>query len=218
MIRDFMRACAFGAAALLTASGPSAAFGLPVPKKLPVPEISSAMTFDRFTLAPFQFVRFCVQNATECQVREGSRDGSFEFRNWQQLARVNAIVNSAIRPQTDGASDGVSDGANNAAGDTWSLAPQSGDCEDYALTKRSQLLRLGWSSGDLLLATATVPGRGGHAVLVVRTQFGDYVLDNLREEIMPWEKAGYSWSRIQSPENPMYWKTLRPEGQRDADV
>jgi predicted transglutaminase-like cysteine proteinase len=44
-------------------------------------------------------------------------------------------------------------------------------------------------------------------VLVLRLDEGDYVLDNLTNEILPWNATGYAFLRIQSPSAPGNWHT-----------
>lgn len=167
-----------------------------LPKKLNIPT-STAMSTGPKTLAPFAHVRFCKSNPAQCSVSGGRRSVAMTDEKWRQLSRVNSIVNRAIRP--------VHDRKIGALADHWTLNPRAGDCEDYALTKRAKLLRMGWPSSSLLIATAYAPRVGHHAVLVVRTNKGDYVLDNLRRQIKPWRKTGYRWHKMQSPKNPRYW-------------
>jgi len=124
------------------------------------------------------------------------------------VARVNAAVNLAIAPQED---DG------NVVDETWRVAPAAGACHDYAVTKRHELIKLGWPSRALLLAEVVIRSGEHHLVLVVRTRAGDFVADNLYPGVRPWSAAPYRWLRIQSPENPMYWSTVAAEAETAAD-
>ena len=90
------------------------------------------------------------------------------------------------------------------------VGPRAGDCNDYAVTKRHELLARGWSARSLLLAEVAIDSGEHHLVLVVRTGDGDFVLDNLSAHIRPWSKMSYRWLRIQSPKNPNYWSTIAP--------
>jgi predicted transglutaminase-like cysteine proteinase len=75
-----------------------------------------------------------------------------------------------------------------------------GDCVQYALLKRHELLMRGWPSGALHLTTAVTPQAEGHLVLVVSTNEGDWVLDNLHANVVPWESLPYRWvARQQGP-------------------
>ena len=80
--------------------------------------------------------------------------------------------------------------------------------EDYALTKRQQLLNAGWPSGALRIATARLNNGVGHAVLIVSTTKGDLVLDNRTNVVKPWFAAQLRWVKIQSPQDPNKWLSL----------
>lgn len=173
---------------------------LVVPQTIPFAPESSQMRMGSRQFPPFGHVVFCRENPAHCQARGASRDIALTQERWRQLTRVNQRVNRSITARHD---PRTARGA-----DQWSLAPRYGDCEDYALTKRAQLLRMGWPSSSLLIATASVPRVGQHAVLIVRTQAGDYVLDNLKSEIKAWEDTNYDWRSMQSPQNPRNWYSV----------
>lgn len=59
----------------------------------------------------------------------------------------------------------------------------SGDCEDYALTKASKLLALGYPASALHIEVGMYKGEG-HAWLVVQTDKGDFALDNRYQQVM----------------------------------
>lgn len=59
----------------------------------------------------------------------------------------------------------------------------SGDCEDYALTKASKLLDLGYPASALHIEVGMYSGEG-HAWLVVQTDNGDLALDNRYQSVM----------------------------------
>ena len=58
----------------------------------------------------------------------------------------------------------------------------SGDCEDYALAKRDALIAAGIGSANARIATGVLPSGEYHAMLIVSTKRGDFVLDNLTNE------------------------------------
>jgi predicted transglutaminase-like cysteine proteinase len=76
--------------------------------------------------------------------------------------------------------------------DRWGLAEDGyGDCEDYQLVKRKRLVAAGFSRRALRM-TAVIDGDGEpHAVLMVRTDRGDFILDNKRDTVLPWRQTGY---------------------------
>lgn len=118
------------------------------------------------------------------------------------LARaVNASVNANVRE--------VSDRRQYGREDVWALpTAMGGDCEDFALAKKKKLIEAGLPPGSLLIATVLDRRRNPHAVLVLRTGAGDYVLDNLTSRILPWQKTGYSFLRMQNPAAPRLWDAI----------
>jgi predicted transglutaminase-like cysteine proteinase len=64
---------------------------------------------------------------------------------------------------------------------------------------------MGVPANRLLLATVHSRRYGPHAVLVLRLDDGDYVLDNLNDDILPWHATGYSFLKVQSPSQPRVW-------------
>jgi predicted transglutaminase-like cysteine proteinase len=120
---------------------------------------------------------------------------------WTVLDEVNRGVNGAIREESDQASSGVSD--------HWDLpladGRRVGDCEDFALEKRRALIARGLHEADLSLALVITHWGESHAVLIVRTTAGDYVLDSLTPNVMPWRALDYRWVERQSPGDPTRW-------------
>ncbi|MBB3593330.1 putative transglutaminase-like cysteine proteinase [Rhizobium sp. BK529] len=152
----------------------------------------------RRTAAPFAHVMFCARHPDECSVRGKASQILLSPFADKQLHAVNASVNGSIRP-VDEQSD---------QGDVWQENVESGDCEDYALTKRDHLIALGWPSKALRIAVTKTSSGKGHAVLVVRTDRGDLVLDNRTNEIRDWKDADLRWLMIQSGEDPRVWFEL----------
>lgn len=155
---------------------------------------SQFITTSRNTLAPFAFIRFCRDNGDECQSGQGASIVPLDIERRRELSRINLAVNRTIRPVTD------SQGA-----DIWAVDVNSGDCEDFALTKRRHLIAAGWPSRSLRIAVAETSDGEGHAVLVVKTSQGDLVLDNRTSFIRPWNRTDLTWLKIQSEENPKLW-------------
>ena len=97
------------------------------------------------TLAPMGHVIFCARQPSQCRSFGRSVVAMTAVKK-QELNRINTSVNHSIRPANDTSSNGWAD--------TWSVAPQSGDCEDFALTKRAELIARGWPSRALRIAVA----------------------------------------------------------------
>lgn len=142
--------------------------------------------------SPLGFKVFCLKNPTECKA--GSK-GSLPMTNatMQTLKRVNMSVNNAIRPTHD-----------RNGKDVWTLNASSGDCEDYVITKRSRLIKMGLPAGALRIAYAKTRSGAGHAVLIVKTSQGDFVLDNRTNAIKLKAQAGLRIISI-SGANPKSW-------------
>ncbi len=142
---------------------------------------------------PFAFIIFCVRNPAEC--RTASAD-EVRLNNelMATLQSVNRSVNRSIRPQ-------------NERGDVWAINVVTGDCEDYALTKRSRLIAAGFPPGALRIAIVRIASGEGHAVLVVKTDEADLVLDNRTNTIKPWNETGLRWVAM-SGANPRQWSNI----------
>jgi len=110
---------------------------------------------------------------------------------FRQLESVTQSVNRSMRSVEDRVRFGVSD--------RWTVGGPAGDCEDFALTKRALLIARGWPAEAVLVALVNARGRS-HAVLVARTDAGDYVLDNLTSAVKPWRDTPYTWQEIQAPD------------------
>jgi predicted transglutaminase-like cysteine proteinase len=113
-----------------------------------------------------------------------------------QLDEVNRRINAAIRPATDMQTHGTSD--------HWDLPLDpggggAGDCEDYALQKREALAGLGFAAGDLSMAVVRTRWGEIHAVLLVTTEAGEYVLDNIAPDVRLWRSLDYAWIVRQAP-------------------
>jgi predicted transglutaminase-like cysteine proteinase len=89
------------------------------------------------------------------------------------------------------------------------LVSDIGDCEDFALAKRKILIeKYGFNRNGLSIAVLRRPAGDIHAVLMARTPYGDYVLDNLEDEVLSWHETGYQWMKKQSFGNPNQWVSL----------
>jgi predicted transglutaminase-like cysteine proteinase len=149
-------------------------------------------------LAPFQHVRFCVKNPSECAAdASGAEEVELDDATIRSLIHINAEVNASIEPMRKTVGYTSSSG--------WRIAPSQGDCNDYAVTKRHRLIEAGLPSRSLVLAVVKTAGGEGHLVLVVKTTGGDFVLDNLDAGIRPWFETHYEWVSRQSSANPRFW-------------
>jgi predicted transglutaminase-like cysteine proteinase len=135
-------------------------------------------------LPPFAYIQFCVHHRAQCANTSGKlamKHGTVKLtaKLQRQLASVNTRVNSRIKSRAD------------KGADKWAVGGKSGDCEDFALTKRAMLIAAGWPSRALSLTVVKTAWGEGHAVLSVRTSGGTLVLDNLARTVKPLKRAGY---------------------------
>ncbi|SFI08887.1 transglutaminase-like cysteine peptidase [Bradyrhizobium sp. Gha] len=154
------------------------------------------------TLAPFGHTLFCMQYPGDCTASHNHfRPGpiALDDSRWNELRDINREVNGAIRYEHN--YEGI-------VGERWLIAPKTGDCNDYAVTKRHELIARGWPAHALLLAEVVTTWGEHHLVLVVRTKKGDLVADSIEQDIRPWTKSPYQWVRIQSPKTPTFWAMI----------
>jgi len=109
---------------------------------------------------------------------------------WRELNDIQTDVNGDVKYTSDMNLYGKSD--------FWEIAYDKGDCEDYVLVKRERLSSLGWSkTDDLAIALCWTETGTFHAVLIAKTDKGDYVLDNRYPFVKAWIDLPYEWYSIQ---------------------
>jgi predicted transglutaminase-like cysteine proteinase len=181
-------------AALVAAAAPAAAGALQVDFSNPAFAPTTGPTS-----IPVGHAEFCKSHRDEC--RPNSRAVPVEMLNqsmWQQLIDVNNSFNAAIVPETDEELYHVAE--------FWTYPSNgAGDCEDIALAKRRQLLADGWDASTLLMTVVKEANGDGHAVLMVRTDRGDLVLDNQQGRILVWNETPYRYVKRQSQEDAGKW-------------
>jgi predicted transglutaminase-like cysteine proteinase len=164
------------------------------------------MREDGYALAPLSFVKFCIDYPGDCPSQSGGSQVQLTATRFMQLSEVNRAVNDSIIPKPD-----------TSRLRYWRLNVTAGDCNNFAIQKRHDLLALGWPAGALALTVAVTSWGEGHLVVTVRTDQGDLVLDNLRSKIVSWRQTGYRFVMRQSADNPQFWVDLRG-GRADQQV
>jgi predicted transglutaminase-like cysteine proteinase len=159
--------------------------------------------------APIGWVEFCSEYAPECETKAfAARDAALTGKSWKELVRINKLVNESIKPITDLEHWGVVE--------RWNYPDDGyGDCEDYVLLKRRMLMQAGWPRQALLITVVRDKRGDGHAVLTVKTDKGELILDNQNEDILLWSETGYRFVKRQSQSDPNAWLALgepRPAG------
>jgi predicted transglutaminase-like cysteine proteinase len=201
-MKNSMRAiCGVLFAALLATSGTAGASSLSDSTKETVRTVKNAfITVKARTAAPFSHIMFCKATPVECLAQGDADPVQLDRNKLAELRQVNRNINRQIIARSEVASY--------AGEDNWTLSPTAGDCEDFAITKRHTLVKMGWPSSSLRLAIVRTAWGEGHLVLVVRTSKGDYVLDNLTNAVRLWNATGLKWDMIQSSENPRNWHRI----------
>jgi predicted transglutaminase-like cysteine proteinase len=154
------------------------------------------------TRAPVGWVEFCAVRVLECATTPSTpRDVVLTQKAIDDLVSVNRYVNETVKPMTDLEHWGTME--------KWSYPDDGyGDCEDYVLLKRRLLIQAGWPREALLITVVRDRNDDGHAVLTVKTDRGEYILDNQVDEILPWFETGYRFVKRQSQKDPNVWVAL----------
>jgi predicted transglutaminase-like cysteine proteinase len=151
---------------------------------------------------------FCQRNPDECAV-DTSEPAVVTLtpRMWRDILSVNRSVNARVRPMTDLEHWGTVD--------RWDLPDDGyGDCEDYQLLKRKILVQRGLPRRAMRMTVVIDEQGEGHAVLTIRTNRGDFILDNKRSSVLPWQQTDYVFVKRESQEG-QYWASL---GERSSPV
>lgn len=150
-------------------------------------------------LAPFAFVQFCLRKPTRFARSKEIRLITLDEDHRRRLEKVHYDVKRSIAsvPRPNGLK-------------SWNDDATAGGCRDYALAKRSRLLDMGYPSSALLLAVAFIPSGDAHLVLVVVTDRGNFVLDNLQQTMVRWDQLPYRWMMRSTPQNPQHWRMILP--------
>jgi len=154
------------------------------------------------TRAPIGWVEFCAEYKPECETKPSEpRDVVMTSKAWADMVKVNSWANETIQPVTDLDHWGVVE--------RWNYPDDGkGDCEDYVLLKRRMLMQAGWPREALLITVVRDKKGDGHAVLTVKTNRGEFILDNQEAQILPWTKTGYRFVKRQSQADPNEWVSL----------
>lgn len=157
---------------------------------------------------PIGHYEFCQSYRSECVPTNADRSVLvLNEERWRKILEVNYTVNSTITPMTDQEIYGVEE--------RWAYPRTVGDCEDFVLLKRKLLMSQGISASNLLITVVLQPNGEGHAVLTVRTDRGDFVLDNMRSKVMLWSETEYTYLKRQSVDDPGAWVKLQ-DGRANA--
>jgi len=178
----------------LPAAAQAATLGLEGP--LPV---SSPMSAGRLIPAPAAWLNLLRNNPELTPRGSAFTPAHLSVARAAQLVKVNKEVNKAVAFRNDVSGD-----------DFWEVADTQGDCEDYAIRKLKTLVDdHGFPRGALTLSACRLHDGRGHAVLLVHSSRGVYVMDSLTPRVLPWRKLPYSWVAREEPGAPfLLWRAL----------
>ncbi|HLH96360.1 MAG TPA: transglutaminase-like cysteine peptidase [Xanthobacteraceae bacterium] len=179
------------------------------------PPTAAALNFIRVSFAPIGDAKptpygwrlFCQAQPEECRGPQLSPTFvRLTSQSWAELNQINGIVNREIEPLGDEDHYKIyeQDILN------WWTYPDDGkgNCNDYVIMKRKLLVEAGWPKSALLMTVVVDQHGDGHLILMVRTDHGDLILDNMREQIVPWDRTGYRFVKRQSQFNYNDWVAI----------
>jgi predicted transglutaminase-like cysteine proteinase len=161
--------------------------------------------------APYGWVHFCGAQPSECEPEQPLPVlVRLTSQSWTELSQINTIANREIDPVGDEDHYRIyeQDILN------WWTYPDDGrgNCNDYVILKRKLLIEAGWPKAALLMTVVVDQHGDGHLILMVRTDRGDLILDNMREEIVLWDRTGYRFVKRQSALDPNDWVSIQVQG------
>ena len=153
------------------------------------------------TSIPVGASEFCKAHRSECKANPRAVEamGLSEAR-WNELVQINNVINAGVVAITDEDLYKVAE--------YWAYPDGYGDCEDFALAKRKALIEAGWNPSTLLMTVVRESKGTGHAVLMVRTDRGDLVLDIQDGRVRLWNETPYQFLKRQSQADAGQWVDL----------
>jgi predicted transglutaminase-like cysteine proteinase len=183
-----------------------------------MPPVEPSLSTDGLSEPTAAWSEFCGRLPDECET-DATEPPVVELdeHKWKTIVAVNGAVNANIAPLSDLVHWGTMD--------HWDYPDDGfGDCEDYQLLKRKLLVKAGFPRRALRMAVVLDEDRAGHAVLMVRTDRGEFILDNKREIVLPWLRTGYiflkregdvghAWASLGGQSLPAIADSPTPDGQ-----
>lgn len=168
-------------------------------------QASPSMQTGRITSQPVGHYDFCQRHSSECQPVKSTPPLNLTPDLWATIVSVNNAVNVEIDQRTDMEVWGYED--------YWEYPYKgAGDCDDLVLEKRKRLMDAGLPVSDLLITVVLDEQSQGHAVLTVRTDRGDFILDNMKTKIFRWDETPYTYLKRQSTEHAGRWVDIEGSG------
>ena len=160
------------------------------------------------TSQPLGHWELCQSYPRDCTERTSRAD---PVRATSDVMAVLDAVNDRVNRSVIG----ITDWDHHGVEERWSYPGNYGDCEDYVLAKRRMLMEYGFKAGDLLITVAIQPDGSGHAVLSVRTDRGEFILDNVERRVLHWTDTELRFVKRQSERHAGTWVDIH-DGRRLA--
>ncbi|WP_439273029.1 transglutaminase-like cysteine peptidase [Pseudochrobactrum sp. HB0163] len=187
----------------LSAAGTALAVGFSLSSVQAQQADTPFMTTGGLTSQPIGHYEFCKRLPNECNLTFARTTPiKLDQATWTKILQVNTDVNNRIQPVTDMELYGQEE--------YWAYPSVAGDCEDYVLLKRRELAEAGLPLSSLLITVLRKPDGEGHAVLTVRTDRGDFVLDNLTDTVKNWQETDYTYLKRQAANHTGRWVSIEP--------
>lgn len=156
------------------------------------------------TKTPIGARQFCAARPDDCTPAAGpSGPLSLSSALKRDLVDVNRRFNKQVVA--------VTDQAYYKQRELWTYPDGYGDCEDFALAKRRELMQRGWPASSLLMTMVRQRNGDAHAVLVAVTTAGDFVLDNLVDDVLDWDQTDYKFVKMQTPASMNSWVDIEDD-------
>jgi predicted transglutaminase-like cysteine proteinase len=166
--------------------------------------VAFVQTAEKNSSIPVGHLEFCKSRPDECRANPSPIAAMpLDAVRWEQLVAVNSYYNQTVVP--------VEDRDLYQVDEFWTYPNGYGDCEDFALAKRRDLIEAGWNPSTLMIAVVREPNGNGHAVLMARTDRGDMVLDNQDGTIKLWSDTPYTFLKRQSQTHSGHWVDMIDE-------
>jgi len=157
-----------------------------LPREMQLPVIELRDSFD-------PYASYCRRYPNHCDL-SGPNAVEYSSDILRLLQVQNASANNAVAEASDKELYDLEE--------YWAFPSRgAGDCEDIALFKRERLVGFGLPRGAMTVAI--VHHRRDmfpHAVLLVETTAGTYLLDNLANGIVLWHEAPYNFEARERPD------------------
>lgn len=162
------------------------------------------------TTQPIGHYEFCQRSPDQCRPTGQAAPHQLDRKSWAMIVEVNNHYNTTVVPLTDMQIWGREE--------KWSFPEDVGDCEDFVLAKRHRLIAKGFHPSNLLITVVRQANGEGHAVLTVRTDRGDFILDNLVGTVSDWRDTPYSYLKRQSTRHAGRWESIKDNRTRISEM